>query len=204
MNHYRDLCVLVDTKLKFHKHVRSVVGKAGGMIGNLLRSTICRSEEFMFTLFVTHIRPIIDYCSTVWNVGYLEDMRKLESLQRRWTREVSGMRGLEYVVRLRNMRLYSVAGRLLRADLVKIWKSFCVSPDVGLSSIFQRATMTSTRGHHLKLSVPICHGEVGRRFAVRRVLVWNSIPQCIVDAPSYNSFKRQLDIWLGDRLFEVV
>ena len=115
------------------------------------------------------------------------------------------MHGLEYSVRLRTMGLYFAAGRLLRADLVKIWKCFCVSPDIGLSSILQRATMTSTRGHHLKLSVPICHGEVGRRrFAVRRVLVWNSIPHCIVDAPSYTSFKRQLDIWLGDRLFEVV
>ena len=71
VDHYRVLGVVVDAKLKFHQHVRSVVGKAGGMMGNLLRSTICLSEEFMFTLFVTHIRPIIDYCSTVWNVGYL-------------------------------------------------------------------------------------------------------------------------------------
>ena len=71
VDHYRVLGVVVDAKLKFHHHVRSLVGKAGGMMGNLLRSTICLSEEFMFTLFVTHIRPNIDYCSTVWNVGYL-------------------------------------------------------------------------------------------------------------------------------------
>ena len=96
-------------------------------------------------------------------LGYAE----VESLLRRWTREVSGMRGLEYSVRLRTLGLYFVAVRLLRADIVKIWKSFCVSSDVGLSSIFQRARKTSSRGHHLKLSVPICCGEVGRRFFTR-------------------------------------
>ena len=82
---YRDLGVVVDCSLRFHVHVNIVVGKAGGLMGDLLRSTVCRSKDFMVSLFVSHIRPLIDYCSCVWNVGYLADVRRLESLQRRWT-----------------------------------------------------------------------------------------------------------------------
>merc|ERR1719452_348176 len=78
----------------------------------------------MVSLFVSHIRPIIDYGSCLWNVGYLRDVRRLESLQRRWTREIEGLGGLSYVSRLKEVGLYSVCGRLLRLDVVKIWKSF--------------------------------------------------------------------------------
>ena len=35
----RDLGVVVDDKLRFHSHVDSVVRKAGGLIGSLLRAT---------------------------------------------------------------------------------------------------------------------------------------------------------------------
>ena len=93
---HRDLGVVVDSKLKFHKHVRTVIGKAGWVLGEMLRSTMCRTPKFMVSLFVSHIRPILDYCSSVWNVGYLGDAEALEGVQRRWTREINGMDHLEY------------------------------------------------------------------------------------------------------------
>ena len=34
-------------------------------MGELLRVTVCRNWEFMVTLFVSRIRPILDYCSCV-------------------------------------------------------------------------------------------------------------------------------------------
>ena len=46
----KDLGVMVDTQLKFHCHVRSVAQKVGGLISNLLRTTVCRSKDFMVTL----------------------------------------------------------------------------------------------------------------------------------------------------------
>ena len=66
---YKDLGVVVDVGLKFHEHVRGVVCRASGLMGDLLRSTVCRERTFMLTLYVSHIRPIIDYGSSVWNVG---------------------------------------------------------------------------------------------------------------------------------------
>ena len=75
---YRDLGVIIDPLLKFHLHVNSVVGRAGLLMGDLLRSTVCRAKEF-----TSHIRPLLDYCSCVWNVGYLADLRRLESVQKR-------------------------------------------------------------------------------------------------------------------------
>ena len=76
--------VIVDSKLGFHEHVRILVGKCGEM-SELLRSTVCRGMDFMVTLFISHIRPVIEYCSCVLNVGFVGDVRLVESLQRRYS-----------------------------------------------------------------------------------------------------------------------
>ena len=68
---HKDLEVVVDTDLKFHGHIRDVAHKAGRLALNLLRSTVCRSPVFMVTLFTSHVRPIIDDCSSVWNTAYI-------------------------------------------------------------------------------------------------------------------------------------
>ena len=75
---YKHLRIVIDSGLNFHAHINVVIGKAGALINNLLRSTICRSFEFMLTLYVSHIRPTIEYGSCVWNVGYRIDERRIE------------------------------------------------------------------------------------------------------------------------------
>ena len=80
---HRDLGVLNDKVLKFHNHVREVVCRAAGLANSLFQSTVNRRPEFMVALFITYIRPVLDYCSCVWNVGYVGDVILLESVQRR-------------------------------------------------------------------------------------------------------------------------
>ena len=199
---YKDLGVMVDSRLRFHRHVDLIVWRAGSMMNNLLRSTICRSRDFMVALWVSHIRPLIEYASCVWNVGYLRDSRRLESLQRRWTREVVGMNGLEYVSRLKNIGLFSIKGRFLRLDLVKVWKCFHAEIDIGLLNVLELATNVGTRGHSFKLSIPVCRSELGRRtFGARVVRAWNSLPSQVVEAATVEVFKTRLDSIVIEELF---
>ena len=44
--------------------------------------------------------------SCVWNVSYFEDERRLERLQRKWTRGIGELTGLEYVSRLEKKVVY--------------------------------------------------------------------------------------------------
>ena len=202
---YKDLGVFVDSNLKFHTHINQVVGRVASMSSNLLRSTVCRSADFMVTLWVSHIRPLIEYGSNVWNVGYMMDDRRLERLQRAWTRQIHGLSELSYHDRLSRIKMFSVYGRLLRVDLVTVWKAFHAEVDVGLSSVFEMANPVGTRGHNYKLAIPICRTEVGRRtFGVRVVNIWNSLPADVVEASSLDTFKRGLDAHLGEVLYSVV
>lgn len=60
----------------------------------------------MVSLFITHIRRILDYCSYVWNVGGWGDLIH----QRPWTREIDRLGGVDYGKLLRALQLFSIKG----------------------------------------------------------------------------------------------
>ena len=59
------------------------------------------------------------------NMCYVGDSHLLESVQRKWTRRISGLERFSYGERLRSLRLFSVWGRMLSSDLIKHWKILC-------------------------------------------------------------------------------
>ena len=193
---------MVDSSLKFHEHIRRTAQKANGLAQNLLKSTACRSPEFMVTLFCTHIRPILEYCSNVWNTGYIGDQRVLESVQRRWTKHIDTVSHLDYDARLKTLDMYSVSGRLLRADMICCWKIFndksCIAPD----SLFSPAPVGNTRGHPYKVGHVRAQTDVRRRsFSIRCVDQWNRLPENVVLEQNYKSFKQKLAMALGNELY---
>ena len=53
---YKELGITIDSGLKFHAHTHHVIGKAGTLIDNLLRSTVCRFVDFMMILYISYFR----------------------------------------------------------------------------------------------------------------------------------------------------
>ena len=49
-------------------------------------------------------------------------MKLLENVQRRWTKRSDGFENLAYSQRLKDLDLFSVEGRLLKADVIKCCK----------------------------------------------------------------------------------
>ena len=197
-----DLGVLVDDRLKFHDHIASVAHKAFGLCHSFLKSTVCRSPEFMLFLLKTHVRPLIEYASCVWNTGYNDDLSKLERVQRMWTRNIDSLQNVKYGDRLRVLGLYSVQGRLLRADLIQYWKMFndisCIKPE----TFFASPPRGGTRGHCFKIHVPYISSDVRKRsFSYRSVSTWNSLPESVVTAPTVACFKTALENAIRDDLY---
>ena len=166
---HSDLGVNVERHLKFHCHVRSNVLAIGGLATNLLSCALNRSSVFMLTLFITHIRRKLEYGSCFRSVGYVGDVKFLERIQRRWTKAVAGMEELPYVERLNRLKLYSVKGRLLLADMILMWKIFKEKTAIKSDDLVALSPLNSTRGHRLKVFVPRSCLELRKRFFSSRV-----------------------------------
>ena len=68
---------------------------------------------------------------------------------------------------------------------MKIWKILRCGDNSDLAVIFEMTCSSRTRGHALKLSVPICRTDVLRRFlGARRVLLWNALLAEIIECDS--------------------
>ena len=196
-----DLGVRVDRALKFHAHIRKTANSCNAVTTNILSSTICRDQSFIVTAYKSLVQPILEYGCTVWNLGYLGDLKKLERIQRRWTREVQGLEGLPYSERLRRLDLFSVQGRLLRADMILTWKIFAGVCAIHPSQVFV-LDGGSRRGHSKKLYLPRTNLEVRKRFfTVRVIRPWNSLSEETVSSLTLPMFKSNLHRDLGQQLY---
>ena len=199
---HSDLGITVDKSLKFHSHITRVVASMNGLTSNLLGCTLSRDPSFLMNVYTSHVRPNLEYASPLWNVGYLGDLRLLERIQRRWTRAVSGMTDVPYDERLRRLDLFSFKGRLLRTDLILVWKILNGKCAIESDKIFTFVSGVR-RGHRYKIFVPRTRLEVRRRFfSVRVISLWNSLSNDTVTADNINRFKSLLKRDLGNVLYE--
>ena len=200
---HMDLGITIDRTMKFHNHISRNVSVAGGLTTNLLSSTICRTPKFMIGVYTSQVRPKLEYASCVWHTGYLGDLQMLEHVQRRWTRAVSGMESLSYGERLKLLGLYSFQDRLIRSDLLMVWKILNGLCAINFNQMFNFAPAAGTRGHCYKLALAHNSLDARKRFFSQRVIPrWNSLSQATVTASTLSEFKRLLELDLGGVLYE--
>ena len=198
-----DLGINIGTSLKFHAHIRTRANIAGALTTNLLSSTLCRDADFLMGIYTSHIRPQMEYGSSLWNMGFVGDHRLLERVQRRWTKAVFSVSHLSYHDRLVSLNLYSMYGRLLRADLILVWKIFNNKCAIKPSDLFEPCSTQSTRGHSLKLQVKRTRLDVRKRFFSNRIVpTWNALSAEAVEASNITKFKALIHRDLGDELFK--
>ena len=191
----------MDNSLKFHSHINRLYGKASGLANNLLCHTSCRDLDFMKTLFISHVRPLMTFSSPLWNLGYSTDLRKLENVQRRWTKSAFPLQDLPYPSRLIDLGISSIRSRLFRADLILCWKIFHRECHISPDELFIPAE-SSNRGHCFKIFKPRVNLDVARRFFSFRVIsAWNDLPADIVSAPTLRRFKTLLHRHYGSGFF---
>lgn len=124
-------------------------------------------------------------------------------MQRRWTKHIQGLEDLPYHDRLSALDLFSVRGRLLRADLIECWKIMHGYASFDYQKLFQCAPDARTRGHAYKLAHTRSFLECRRRFFSHRVVAtWNSLPPSVAELDDIGCFKSALKSVLGAKLYE--
>jgi len=188
-----DLGINMDSTLSFSDHIDIIVSKAQLRASQILRCFVSKDPGILTRAFVTYVRPLLEYCSTVWSPCSIVAINKLESVQRVFTKKLYGMATISYDDRLKLLGLDRLELRRLHADLITCYKIINHIISVPFDALFKFAATNNTRGHPLKLTVP--ESRVNARayaFPVRVINVWNRLPADVVLAPSLLSFKHQV------------
>ena len=118
----------------------------------------------------------------------------LERVQRRATKWVLGLHGLDYVDRLNVLGLQMLSTRRSRQDLIVMYKLMHGHFYFDWRRFFDPVACERTRGHPLKVRSKYIprHDFAKNLFAFRVVSPWNQLPTEVAMAPSINTFKKRL------------
>jgi len=188
-----DLGVTYDKHFSFSAHIDKVVTKAAQCAKLILNCFSTRDPVVLMRAFNTYVRPILEYTTVVWLPVLKQDIRKLEGVQKRFSKRLSGMSNLQYEARLKALSTTSLEHRRIRNDLVTCYKYLNNMCEIGNLDSLRISEVTQTRGHSMKLARSFCRtGQLLHSFEYRVITVWNSLPSHIACSPSLVSFKKTL------------
>ncbi|GAB0179369.1 hypothetical protein GRJ2_000402200 [Grus japonensis] len=168
------------------------------MLGCINKGITSRDKEFIIPLYSELVRPHLDYCVQFSSPLYKKDVDRLERVQRRATRMIKGLGSLPYEERLRELGLFSLEKRRLWGDLITMFEYLKGGYKEDGDSLFTRNCMEKTRGNGCKLLLGRFQLDTrGQFFTMRTISHWNNLAREVVDSPTLDTFKIQLDRVLG-------
>jgi hypothetical protein len=194
----KDLGVLIDNKLNFSPHINKIVQASAAKSACISNCFLNRSPFFRKRLLQAHVRPHLEYASTVWNIGRAGHINSLERPQRRLTKNILGFEVDPYPSRLTRLGIENLFIRRLINDLAtafKIFKNYYL--DIDYTAFFTLAVPhrydTRLIRHRFYLEKPMTNTTIRDQFwSVRIIDVWNKLPDVVFNTDSVSTFKRFL------------
>ena len=147
-----------------------------------------------------YVRPHLEYAHASWSPWTQADIQTLEQVQKRFTRQVSGIGSLSYEERLERLGLTTLQARRERGDMIETYKIITgkvdVQPSTWFSPLESREGAASTRATsgHSNLARAEAKSEIRKnQFSVRVVPLWNALPDLVKCQETLNHFKNAYD-----------
>ena len=118
----KDLGVIMDSDLNFEQHITTKVNKANSIMGLIRRSFTFLDCYLSKKLYVTFVRPHLEYARAVWSPHLTKHINTIEKVQTRATKFVDGLSDLDYDGRVRKLDLPTLVYRRSRGDMTELWK----------------------------------------------------------------------------------
>ena len=199
----KDLGVIMNDKADFTDHVTNVTKKTRQKMGWIMRSFHCRKTYFMKHMYKTLVIPHVDYCSQLWMPTEIQEIEKIEKLQRDYFRNIPQLRGKNYWDQMNIMKMLSLQRRLERYRIIYTWKILeNLAPNCGLEIV--QGSEETRQGRRLIVPLVKQKSETKQQmeqlFQVNGPKLFNCLPAKIRNLTKIglDDFKMALDKWLEE------
>ena len=189
------LGVTFSNKLTWSDHINIICSRANSVIGFLHHNFHQCPTKTKSALYLSLVRPILEYAAIIWAPYHHSDINQLEAVQRRAARFTMNCydRYQSVTNMLHRLDWPTLEKRRDHAKIIMMYKIIhnivYIQPDLPLiySNTF------NTRGHHQKMQQPATRiDSYLHSFFPSAVRLWNSLPATLIDSPSLNYFKCNL------------
>ena len=200
VDNYKDLGIIVSSKLDWSKHYTYICSKAYASLHLVRRTVTSNNVQTKRRLYLALVRSHFSYCSQLWRPLLIMDIKRLEQVQRRATKYILGDYTTCYKHRLTTLGLLPLMHWLELLDLLFLIKCLKEPPDNFNIFDHVRFVTTSTRsGSNHRLAHNYTRTNKTRHFYFNRIVrLWNVVP-CIDLDLSYPLLKKLLfEFFLGE------
>ena len=178
--------------LSWGPHLDKMIPKAQRTLNLLRRNLSDCSQNIKDVAYKTLVRPVLEYASTSWDPYQANHIYRMENVQLRAARFVTGQhqRHISVTALMQDLQWRSLQDGRLTARPCMFYKAVnghaaCDIPDHMATT--QRRTRTR---HNLQHTVPSTNTDSYRfSFFPRTIKIWNTLPAASVNAPNVDSFK---------------
>jgi len=191
----RDLGVIINQNLKSDSQVNQVAVKAHRILGMIYRTIENKTKDIILPLYLSLVRPHLEYCVQAWSPHYYKDINKIEKVQKRAVNMIKDIRSIDYTGKLRELNLFSMSRRRMRGDMIEVYKILSGKEKIDKSNLFNIVdSPIYLRGHKYKIQKKCVRTDIRRNFFTHRIVnLWNSLPNSVVECSSLDKFKSSLD-----------
>ncbi|KAH9592422.1 hypothetical protein MS3_00004352 [Schistosoma haematobium] len=190
---HNDLGVIVSQDLKTTAHCRAIATKGFRTLWSIRRVFSHVDAKTFLTLYTVFVRPKLEYCIQAASPCLKKDSELLEKVQKTATKLIPGIAKLPYESRLANLNLSPLSYRRTRGDLITVFKLLSDKFAPNMPSFFLSSETENLREHSEKVHKPRTNYlSADYRLSHRIINEWNSLPQHVVEAPSVDSFRRNV------------
>jgi len=133
------------------------------------------------------VRSHVEFGNSVWCPFKLGDIEEIEKIQKMATKLIISLKNKPYKERLMHLKLPTLKFRCTRGDMIEVFKLTYNIYDESVSPQLSFCTRSNTRGNNYKLQNHTFHYNLRKHFFTARiVIIWNSLPNSVVDANSVN------------------
>jgi len=197
VNSVCDLGVDIDSNCSFAMHINRTVSKAFSRVGMILKGFRSKDITILKQAFVTYVRPLLEYASTVWSPIIKKHITAIESVQRYFTKQIPSLKEHCYEERLAILGFETLELRRLKFDLLLYYKSLnnlVPWTDSRFFTSVNELSQVKTRSDKSKLLKPIYRNKIYEgHLYIRGIDCWNNLPDLVVNSKSVLEFKRNLN-----------
>ena len=191
----KDLGLIITPDLSWSTHIAKITEDSRKMASWTLSVFYERSAEVLLPLYKSIVRSRTEYLCPAWNPSKVEDIMKLESVQRTFTARIREVRHLPYWERLKELNIMSLQRRRERYIIIHVFKIYnqLAPNDLKMSFFFnERRGICCNIPPIVKSSKQKYQSQYDSSFRVTGAKLWNLLPKAIKNKPTLESFKAAL------------
>jgi Reverse transcriptase (RNA-dependent DNA polymerase) len=194
VEHHKHLGVTLSQDGTWHEHITNIISSASKVLGSMKMLKFKLKRKTLNQIYLSYLRPILEYASVVWDSCTLYEQDILEKIQYEAARIVTGLTRSVSIERLiKEVGWVSLADRRKIQKLTLIYNYHNGNLPIYLNEIIPPNSY-ETHSYNLRnsnnLSVIARRTEIFARSVIpSAVKLWNELDLSIRNSPSLHCFK---------------